>query len=132
LESLTLNVNANGTLPSIARYVSPTGSDTAGDGSEQNPFATIMKAARAIQNASATATADGGTIYLLAGDYLYGTYDYRLETKTTFRWLTITPAPGVAKEHVRLVGRGSSDGLRTSLVHLKNLTSADCGTAALE
>lgn len=122
LDVLPLNANANGTLPSVARYVSPTGSDTTGDGSEAKPFATIMKAARAIQTANGTGNADGGTIYLTAGDYPLGPYSFGNLTSTANRWLTITPAPGVAKADVRIVGSSTTDGLRTKLVRLSNLS----------
>jgi hypothetical protein len=44
-------------------YVSPTGSDDAGDGSQDKPWASLAKA-------TATLTAPGATIHLLAGTYL--------------------------------------------------------------
>jgi hypothetical protein len=124
LEPLMLNANAHGTLETIARYVSPTGSDETGDGSMVNPFATMMKAARSIQDASGTGTADGGVIYLLAGDHTYGGYSYSLLTTTENRWLTVTAAPGVAQEDVRVVNAATNDGLRTKLVHFDGLTFA--------
>lgn len=118
--ALLLNTNANGTLPEIEMYVSNSGNDATGDGSEGAPFLTIMKAARAIQDASPAGNADGGTIYLAAGEYRIGTYSFALLTITVNRWITIQPAPGVIKENVRIVGAEPS-GLRTKLVHLRSL-----------
>lgn len=120
--SLFLNTNAGRTLPEIARYVATTGSDS-NDGSAEAPFRTIMRAARAIQNASPAGNADGGTVYLLPGEYRIGTYSFSLLTTTVNRWLTIEPAPGVAREEVRLNG-ADTDGLRTRLVRLRSVTLA--------
>jgi len=122
LDSISLSNNSRGTLPSLNRYVSLTGSDTTGNGSLAQPYASIMKAVRAIQDASGVGVADGGTVYLLPGDHVYGTYSYGLYTTTDRRWLTITSAPGVNRSQVNLVSCGHTDGLRTKLVHLKNLT----------
>jgi hypothetical protein len=119
-QALALTANAGGTLPTLSRYVATTGSDLTGDGSEANPFATMMKAARSIQNAQGS-NADGGVIYLKAGEYTYGTYSYELKATTSQRWLTVMPAPGLTKQDVTILKSGSS-GLRTKLVHLADLT----------
>lgn len=120
--SILLSANASGSLTQLVRFVSPTGSDSTGNGSSAAPFASIMKAARSIQDAGGTGNADGGTIYLQAGDYPLGPYSYGYFTTTANRWLTITPAPGVAKEDVRITGSSTFDGIRTKLVRLHNVT----------
>lgn len=120
LESLPLNVSIDNPPASIARYVSPAGSDSTGDGSVDHPFATLMQAEFAIGQASGTHTADGGTIYLEPGNYNFGTRQWWLDTTTSTAWLTITPAPGVPRTSVALVS-GTPDGIRTGLVHIDNL-----------
>ena len=42
-------------------YVSPTGSDTTGDGSQNNPYQTILNGINAVNS--------GGTVYLADGTY---------------------------------------------------------------
>ena len=119
--SLWLNVNHSGNLLNLKAYVSPQGSDEAGDGSSAKPYRSIMKAARSIQDEQGD-SADGGVIYLLPGEHTYGDYASSLYTKTKDRWLTITPAPGVASADAPIRFASSSDGLRTKLVRLYNLT----------
>ncbi len=118
--AIFLSTNANNTLLEIGMYVSPTGDDDSGDGSEGAPFASMMRAAREIQNVSTSDNADGGMIYLLPGEHRLGTYDFSLRTITESRWLTIQRAPGVSREEVTIVGR-SGDALRTRLVKLESL-----------
>ncbi|MBX3177316.1 MAG: Ig-like domain-containing protein [Candidatus Hydrogenedentes bacterium] len=119
--SLFLNTNANGTLPEIETYVSISGSDDSGDGSEGNPYRSIMRAARAIQDASPLGMADGGTIFLEAGEYRIGTYSFALNTLTSDRWLTIRPKVNLPKGAARIVG-ADAGGLRTKLVRLDSLS----------
>lgn len=119
--AMFLNTNAAGTLPEIEMYVSNTGSDDTGNGTESAPFLTIMKAARAIQDASPDGNADGGTVYLEAGDYRIGSYSFPMQTVTQRRWLTIRPALGVNKGDVHIVG-ADPNGLRTRLVCMRSLS----------
>lgn len=121
LESLKLNVNSQGTLQQFVAYVSPAGHDSFGDGSVSNPYRTLMRAARAIQAAGDKGTADGGTIYLLAGEHTYGTYAFANKTTTADRWLTIRPAPGLTRSDVSL-NASTTSGLRTRLVRVYDLT----------
>ena len=114
--------------PTISRYVSLTGSDTAGDGSRARPYQSIGRAAYSIQQAQGR-NADGGTIYLEAGDHTYGTYSWGMDTSTENRWLTITRASGLSRDQVRLVRTGISSsghqvGIYTKLVRLQGLTVA--------
>lgn len=123
--SLFLNANAGGTLPANVAYVDSTnGSDSTGDGTSGNPFQSIMKAAFAVQTANGTGNADGGTVYLLAGDHVLGTYDFNLQTTTVNGWLTIAAAPGLAQSDVTITGSATSDGIRTTLVHIQGITIA--------
>ncbi|MCB9030320.1 MAG: DUF4215 domain-containing protein [Deltaproteobacteria bacterium] len=120
LDSLYLNTNSNQTLPTLDRYVSLGGSDTTGDGSTSAPFRTIMKAARSIQEASGTNNADGGFIYLTAGNHTLGSFNSALETTTANRWLTIRPAAGLTKDDVRINASGT-EGIKTKLVRFQDL-----------
>jgi hypothetical protein len=60
-------------------------------------------------------------VYLLPGEYDYGLYQQSLLTTTVDRWVTLTAAPGIDRSAVVLVSESSS-GLRTKLVHLKEMT----------
>ena len=113
-----LNVNKNGTLPSLVRYVATTGSDSTGDGSDAKPFATIARAAQDIGTDSGTGTADGGTIYLKSGNYQLAS----VGVATNNRWLTIAAAPGVARGAVQITSAATAAGLNTKLVRFLNLT----------
>lgn len=123
LDSLYLNTNAKGTLPSNERYVGTNGNDETGNGTITNPFRTILRAARSIQDQQGT-NADGGVINLLAGSYDYGRDAWWLDTRTQNRFLTIRPAPGVERSEVRLVAPGGGAGINTKLVHIQNVTIA--------
>ena len=114
--TLQLYSNANATAPTNVKYVATDGNDTTGDGTNGTPYATIMKAANALQVTNGTGNADGGTIYLKTGSHVLGTYSFGLLTTTVDRWLTIRPAPGLTKANVTITGTASSDGIRTKLV----------------
>ncbi len=101
-------------LPNTERFVSPTGSDSTGDGSRESPFATIMKAAKSIAQASG-GKADGGIISLLPGEHVFGGYSYSLLTTVDNRWLTIRPADGVQAAQAPIVGV-STGGIRVARV----------------
>lgn len=130
LDSMFINCNAKGTLLSLERYVSTTGNDDSGNGSITNPYRTILRAARSIQDQQIV-NADGGIINLLAGEYDYGRDAWWLDTRTQNRFLTIRPAPGLERSEVRLVGAGGSSGLNTKLVRIQNLTIAPAGGATV-
>jgi hypothetical protein len=119
--SIPLTINKSGIFKEIKAYVSPEGSDEKGNGTAAAPFKNIIRAARFIQDVSGSGNADGGVIKLMAGDYVYGGYKYSLLTRTENRWLTITTAEGVTKDEVRIIA-GETGGIRTKLVHLKNIT----------
>lgn len=118
--------NGGGTLWSGSVYVNQaTGNDTTGDGSSGNPYASTMKALRqlkVLKNAAGKGNnASGGTIYIQAGTFTLGQYAFP-EVETPNRWVTIRPAPGVAKEDVVLTGSNTTGGLRTQKICLRGLT----------
>ncbi len=122
LESLFLNANGDGSLPNNIRYVSSiAGNDVSGDGSATAPFATIMKAMKAIETSNGNGLADGGSVYLLAGNYQLGTYLVGLNTTTANRWVTIRPAPGLSKIQVAITSTGA-EGVKTKLVKIEDVT----------
>jgi hypothetical protein len=99
LTDLILYTNANGTLQnyngnSIVWADCDNGNDTAGDGSESNPFQTIE---RAYAQAGA-----GGTVYLEAG--LNYTITNSLASANYSYWTNVTTAPGVSRDEVRILG----------------------------
>jgi hypothetical protein len=121
--SLFLSSNRDGSLPTNSVWVSPSGSDSSGNGSQNNPFKTLMRAAHALAGNVFEGDVGGGTIYLTPGDYNLGTYTYAWKIKNPTRYLTIEPAPGVSKSAARIIS-SSSNGLWTDLVRFKNLTIA--------
>jgi len=125
--SLILNPDPNGQVLANrqVRWVSPTGTNdpnAPGAGTQNNPFRTIKEAAMHIQNTQGS-NVDNGLIYLTAGDHEYGwVWSGANHTRPTSKdaWLTITAAPGVAREDVRIdrtAGR-----LNAQRVHLKDIT----------
>lgn len=116
LDAVPLNVNPNGTLQRHEAWVTSGGNDGTGTvDNEGLPFATIDAAVAAI--AAAGSSADGGIVYLGAG-----TWDpYTTAETTTYEWLTVTKAAGLAVGDVTL-SSGSYRGMDISLLHLKDVT----------
>jgi hypothetical protein len=121
LPSLYLNANVNNTLPGTVKYVSNSGNDTTGTGTAGNPYLTISKAISVINTAQG-GDVGGGTIYLSAGTYAYGAATENFSRNAATQWLTISAAPGVATNTVLITSYGSTNGVRTQKVHLKNVT----------
>lgn len=119
LESLPLNTNANHSLPAAVRYVSPTGNDNNDGLTPQTPKQTTNAAAFSIQQAQGSA--DGSTIYLLAGTYNLSGAAWYSESHTTNRWMTVTAAPGVQQSQV-IVNGTSGSGFNSKLISIQNLT----------
>jgi len=127
LEPLFLSANGLGSLPASTAYVSSVvGSDVTGDGTEARPYKSINLAAKRIETAQGGA-ADGGVIYLLAGDHFWGEAGRDADSRwigyplTNSRMLTIEAAPGTALGSVRITSdRGG--GLRTKLVCVRGVT----------
>src|SRR6185436_6923220 len=96
-QSVRLYANANHTLPQQTLWVSTTGSDTTGNGTQQKPFASILYATTVAQS--------GATIYLTAGTYPMA--GRAVGGNLNDRWITITAAPGVAKRNVIVQPNGA-------------------------
>ena len=118
LPSLFLYCDPTRSITPIVKYASPTGSDSTGDGSQGNPYQTMWRAAKAISDQAGSA--DGGVVYLEAGNYSYGPPGFPA-INTQDRWVTFKPAPGVAKSAV-VVNNSSNPGLKTKLVRLDGIT----------
>ncbi|MCY2954912.1 MAG: fibronectin type III domain-containing protein, partial [Planctomycetota bacterium] len=110
LDSLALYANCNGTLTPAAIWVSTTGSNQTGDGSQAKPFATIEKATEAAPI--------GGDVCLMPGQYLMTEriVGYRNDGA---RWVTVRPAPGVTRQEVAVIVGNSS--MRAGKLHLRNV-----------
>ena len=119
LEPLSLVINGGGKFTRPALYLSPTGNDSTGDGSKQNPFLSLQKAVSKLG-----ADADGATIYLAPG-----THDFsaglaptaRLTINTRNTYVTIQAAPGVRRDEVT-VAAWPGGGLATSFLRLANIS----------
>jgi hypothetical protein len=104
LDTLVLFANGHGTLTNnTVKWADCTsGSDATGDGSQAKPYLTVKKA---YQNVGA-----GGTVYLKAGTAYdiaagsgsWNSYQY---------WTTIQPAPGVAREAVKVKANRTDNNL---------------------
>lgn len=118
MPSLPLYADPNGTASALTRYISPSGSDTAGNGTLSNPFRSARKAALSIQSASGTNRADGGIVYCLAGNNILEAGG--AQVTTVDRYVTITAAPGLTKSQVFITSGG--DALETKLMRFVDVT----------
>lgn len=101
LPVLTLYANSKGTLSRIPVWADcRAGSDKTGNGTRINPFKSIERAYNA--------AGSGGTVYLRAGSCYSITNN--LPQKNYRRWTTITAAPGLTRDKVRVRGGGASYG----------------------
>jgi len=115
--SLYLSTNADNSLQSPERYVSPTGNDITGTGTSNQPFRTIGRAALDLQ--LDYGDAEGASILLKPGSYTFGPVD-NPPPITNDRWLTVKPAPGADRAQVKITDDGG--GVRTRLLCLQNVT----------
>lgn len=123
--SLLVSANSGGTLRSDVRYCdSVNGSDSAGDGSQQRPFASAYRALMDVHNdnGGSTGACDGAVIYLQPGNYSWGPSSSPYPS-TRDRWATITTAPGVSRSQVVFTGSGGG-GFRTRLIRAQNVSMA--------
>jgi len=120
--NLTLFANSGNSLGQIIKYVANNGSDYTGDGTIGNPFRTIEKASVNISDEGGDPYyASNGMIYLLAGDYNWtGNTSFGNPT-TGYSWLTVSAAPGVSRDSVRIVAGGTTR-MDAHLLKLKDLT----------
>jgi fibronectin type 3 domain-containing protein len=109
-DSLVLYANAHGTLNTAPIYVSPTGSDSSGDGTPAHPYRSMLQAS--------LMAPPGATVYLQAGRY---TMDERYTgfRDSGGRWLTFTTAPGVAQSDVTIVVQNTD--MRASKTRFQNV-----------
>lgn len=104
------------------------GTDSVDATAEANPYATIQAAARDCQAGDGTTAAPSGgkaswsVIYLEEDDHTYGTYSVGTAIDTTDGPLIITRKPGTVKANVKLVASGDTNGLKTNVVTLDDLT----------
>jgi len=120
LDSLRLYVDAGQANPPIVRYCRPSGSDSSGDGSPGNPYATPYRAAQAIHS-DGGGSADGGIVHMGAGSYSWVQSNGGTLPATTHRWLTFSPWPGTPRDQVRITG-GGYPGTQINLIRLQGLT----------
>lgn len=118
--SMFLHANSDQTLNREIRFVAESGSDETGDGTRTKPFRTIGHAA--YDASGDDRDASGATVFLLPGDYEFGPYSYAKRFRSDSAWVTVSAAPGVSKGDVRIIGSTTTDGLRTDMVRLTNLT----------
>jgi PKD repeat protein len=113
LPTLTLIANSKGTLTRTPVWADcSAGSDATGDGSEAAPYQTLEKAY--------TMAGSGGTVYLKAGTCYAITNT--LPAKNYDRWTTVTAAPGLSRNQVKVRGGGSNSGrFAENMVKWQNL-----------
>jgi len=103
LEGLDLYAAPSGQPRRADVYVSATrGDDATADGTPEKPFRTLWAA---MKRYGGGADISGLTLRLEAGEYGFGG-DSHPRPVTTDGWVTIAPAPGVAKEDVVISGGG--------------------------
>ena len=114
--------NNSGYWPVSERYVSPNGSDETGDGTSENPYISIGRAARHNTEYDEGYDVGGVVVYLMEGEHIFGqscAYPDCKWTNPDGRFVTITPAPGVNREDAKIVSGGI--GLGNEFVRFKNV-----------
>ncbi len=115
-------------------YVSPTGSDTTGDGTKNNPLQTIGFAALVLNGRYGNV--DGAEILLEKGEYAWACSLWPTSNNgwgpQPFEWLTIKPAPGVGREEAIINGPCNGlklvyGGVKIQGLTLKHALSTDNG-----
>ncbi|MDZ4753053.1 MAG: hypothetical protein SGJ11_00975 [Phycisphaerae bacterium] len=110
--------NAGGTVSREPRYVSGQGSDESGDGTAAAPYRTLSRAAQVMQQQYGNV--EGCTIYCLPGEFDFEMKWGFTAAKADERYVTITVAPGVARDQVFIEeARPKTGKIRLSNVSLK-------------
>jgi hypothetical protein len=120
LNSLFLYVNPADPTPTV-RYISPSGSDSSGNGTQASPYRNMWKAAQSIHIANG-GNADGGIVYMEEGSYIYQNVGGGFSPNTVNQWLTFQPAPGADRANVKIDTESSSGLDALKLIHLKGVT----------
>jgi len=106
----------------MERYVSPSGSDETGDGTQENPYKGIYRAIR--HDIPMPYGEVGGTVvYLMEGDHTIdssGGWPLGASRQSDGRFVTITPAPDLDPELCKIVA-GDDYLMYGGYVHLKNV-----------
>lgn len=122
-EAITINTLAGSETGTLSGTPSFTADDATGAvGSSATPYRSISAAGRAIQNANTSGKASWGTIYLQEGWHTLGDYAAGTAWNTTDGPLTITRASGTTKASVRLCRSNDSNGVRTNVYRLYDIT----------
>lgn len=116
--SLNLWSNPSGTYDRTPIYISSSGSNATGTGTEANPYATMVRAMAHFANVYGSA--DNCTIYCKPGTYEYNANSGGSELALAdSRYLTVSAAPGVDRSQVILTeGRPRSGRLKLSNVKI--------------
>lgn len=125
LEPLWLEVAASAAAGPVVHVDAVGGDDEAGDGSADAPFRSLWRASAAIRDLVGGASAgDGAVIACAAGTYVWERAAGETTAETSSTWITVEPAPGVAREDVHIVKTAdtSNNGLDTKLVRLHDIT----------
>lgn len=137
LSGLKLWLDVDTARTPLIKYASAnTGSDSTGDGTEALPYASVWKAAQAVDAAGGADDANGGFVYLSAGSYTWDQPGAGTLPPTSTRWLTIQPKPGVQPWEVVFNTASSGVGLGIHKVKLYGVTIkkrlANSGTSDIE
>jgi len=125
LDSLYLYNDYSGNMTRPEVYIASDGNNTTGNGTELNPYATPVWAAKKIFDTYGTC--DGAIVYMGAGDYTWGDTGC-VSTSCTTTYLTFKPNAGVARSEAVMA---TSIKTSTYLTHL-NMLKMDGITIELE
>ena len=122
--SMFLSANSRGTLASPEVWVdSAHGDDEIGDGTSFKPFKSLWRASKHL--ADTQPDGNGAVILCKPGDYEYFRPNGSTLARTSDRWLTVRPAPGVERNEVILIDPAdgkSNNGLNSELVRFQSIT----------
>ncbi|QKK07445.1 MAG: hypothetical protein HND58_04255 [Planctomycetota bacterium] len=115
LDSLFLFVNNHGTLDGPIIYVAKSGNDSTGDGSQNNPYATVRQALNVC--GSGIDDYEGATIRIEeAGRY---DVDQPAQPVRNTRWITIEGADGLSRDDVVIAAGSTADYVRPNTQRLR-------------
>jgi hypothetical protein len=112
LDALTLYSNGGGTLNAPIVWLSPTGNDQTGQGTQANPWASLV--------AACYFAPAGATVYLEPGTYDVSSRDFGYRDDGG-KWLRYTPAPGVTRDQVTIVYPSNDPSMRAGKLELDDV-----------